>query len=103
MEALNNFGIINSQRLLEKFDWNKKTFYSYLISFNEFEGYYRIVREQRHEQALIGAQMIFNYSELEERITKYRVVGYIGLDKTKQKVTELMNKRKIKEQKRYGN
>jgi|LakMenE01Jun11ns_1017448.scaffolds.fasta_scaffold9522702_2 hypothetical protein len=83
MEGLNNYGVINSQRFLDKFNWNGKEFYSYLISFNEYDGFFRIVRQSDYEQALIGAQMIFSYSQESSKITKYRIVGFAGLTPTK--------------------
>ncbi len=83
MEGLNNYGVINSQRFLDKFTWNGKEFYSYLISFNEYDGFFRIVRQSNYEQALIGAQMIFSYSSEEAKINKYRIVGFAGLTSTK--------------------
>jgi hypothetical protein len=76
MAVLNNFGIIQTQSLIEEFEWNKKQFYSYLITFKEYDGYFRIVRQAKHEQALIGAKMIFNYSSNEEKIVKYRIIGF---------------------------
>ena len=69
MEGLNNYGVINTQRFLDKFNWNGKEFYSYLISFNEYDGFFRIVRQSDYEQALIGAQMIFSYSQESSKIT----------------------------------
>jgi len=83
MEGLNNYGVINSQRFLDKFNWNGKEFYSYLISFNEYDGFFRIVRQSNYEQALIGAQMIFSYSSEDAKINKYRIVGFAGLTSTK--------------------
>ena len=83
MEGLNNYGVINSQRFLDKFTWNGKEFYSYLISFNEYDGFFRIVRQSNYEQALIGAQMIFSYSSEDAKINKYRIVGFAGLTSTK--------------------
>ena len=83
MEGLNNYGVINTQRFLDKFNWNGKVFYSYLISFNEYDGFFRIVRQSDYEQALIGAQMIFSYSQESSKITKYRIVGFAGLTSTK--------------------
>lgn len=83
MEGLNNYGVINSQRFLDKFTWNGKEFYSYLISFNEYDGFFRIVRQSNYEQALIGAQMIFSYSSEDGKINKYRIVGFAGLTSTK--------------------
>lgn len=83
MEGLNNYGVINSQIFLDKFTWNGKEFYSYLISFNEYDGFFRIVRQSNYEQALIGAQMIFSYSQEEAKINKYRIVGFAGLIPTK--------------------
>lgn len=83
MEGLNNYGVINSQRFLDKFTWNGKEFYSYLISFNEYDGFFRIVRQSNYEQALIGAQMIFSYSQEEAKINRYRIVGFAGLTPTK--------------------
>jgi len=83
MEGLNNYGVINTQRFLDKFNWNGKEFYSYLISFNEYDGFFRIVRQATYEQALIGAQMIFAYSQESSKITKYRIVGFVNLTSTK--------------------
>lgn len=76
METLNNYGVVNSQRLIEEFEWQEKNFFSYLISFNEYNGFFKIVRQSNHEQALIGAQMIFAYSAEKGRITKYRILNY---------------------------
>lgn len=103
MQPLKNYGVINSQQFIEEFIWNKKKFYSYLISFNEYEGYFRIIRDATFEQALIGAHMVFNYSEFEERIVKYRIIGYRDMESKEDKVKELMKKRSEKEkQTRYG-
>ena len=93
MELLKNYGIVETQKLIEEFEWNDKLFVSYLITFEEYEGYFKIIREVIHEQALIGAKMIFNYSEEEDRITKYRILGY---QKKKTKVRELLEKRRNK-------
>jgi hypothetical protein len=92
MAALKNYGIIKSQSLIEEFEWNKKQFYSYLITFKEYEGYFKIVREARHEQALIGAKMIFDYSSNEEKIVKYRIIGF----ERQLTVKELLEKRRKK-------
>jgi hypothetical protein len=93
MESLKNFGVVETQTLIEEFKWNDKLFVSYLITFEEYEGYFKIVREVRHEQALIGAKMIFNYSEEEDRITKYRIIGF---QEKQTKVRQLLEKRKRK-------
>lgn len=98
MEPLKNYGVVNSQQFIEEFVWNEKNFFAYLISFNEYEGYFKIVREAKHEQALIGAHMVFNYSELEERIVKYRIVGFQDMETKEDKVKRLMEQRKQKEQ-----
>jgi len=98
MLPLKNYGVVNSQQFIEEFVWNEKKFFAYLISFNEYEGYFKIVREAKHEQALIGAHMVFNYSEFEERIVKYRIVGYIDMESKEDKVKRLMEERKQKEQ-----
>lgn len=90
MATLANYGVVSSQRLIEEFTWNEKDFYSYLITFNEYEGYFRLIRESIHEQALIGAQMIFDYSDEQEKITKYRVIGY---------QTSITNKKVIQQKK----
>ena len=92
MAALKNYGIIKTQSLIEEFEWNKKQFYSYLITFKEYEGYFKIVREARHEQALIGAKMIFDYSSNEEKIVKYRIIGF----ERQLTVKELLEKRRKK-------
>jgi hypothetical protein len=92
MAALKNYGIIKTQSLIEEFEWNKKQFYSYLITFKEYEGYFKIVREARHEQALIGAKMIFNYSSNEEKIVKYRIIGF----ERQLTIKELLEKRRKK-------
>ena len=89
MKSLKNYGVINSQQFIEEFVWNEKNFFAYLISFNEYEGYYKIVREAKHEQALIGAHMIFDYSEFEERIVKYRIVGFTDMEYDEDKVKKL--------------
>lgn len=94
MASFKNFGTIATQRLLEEFTWNEKDFYSYLISFNEYEGFFRIVRESIHEQALIGGQMLFNYSNEEEKITKYRIIGYQSQELKQDRVEQLLEKRK---------
>jgi hypothetical protein len=98
METLKNYGVINSQQFIEEFVWNEKNFFSYLISFNEFEGYFKIVREAKHEQALIGAHMIFDYSEFEERIVKYRIVGFTDMENKEDRIKRLMIERNKKEQ-----
>lgn len=95
MSSFNNFGTIKTQELIQEFNWNKKDFYSYLITFNEYDGFFRIVRQSDHEQALIGAQVLFNYSSEEERIVKYRIIGYKEYKSNKvDRVKELINKRK---------
>lgn len=93
MELLKNYGIVETQKLIEEFEWNEKSFVSYLITFEEYEGYFKIVREVKHEQALVGAKMIFNYSQQEDRITKYRIVGF---QEKKTKVRQLLEKRRNK-------
>lgn len=92
MAALKNYGIIKTQSLIEEFEWNEKQFCSYLITFKEYEGYFKIVRESRHEQALIGAKMIFNYSSNEEKIVKYRIIGF----ERQPTIKELLEKRRKK-------
>ena len=94
MASFKNFGTIATQRLLEEFTWNEKDFYSYLISFNEYDGFFRIIRESSHEQALIGGQMLFNYSNEEEKITKYRIIGYQSQELKQDRVEQLLEKRK---------
>lgn len=75
------YGTVNSQKFIDEFFWNNKLFYSYLITFNEYDGYFRIVRESKHEQALIGGVMLFNYSNEEDKISKYKIAGFKELNK----------------------
>jgi len=87
MEKLKNFGVIKTQKLLSQFTWMGKTFNSYLISFNEYEGYFRINRAVDYEQALIGAQVLFNVtSEQPDKIQKYKILGYEIIEYPKIKV-----------------
>lgn len=90
MSQFKNFGIISSQRLLEEFEWKKNKFYSYLITFNEYDGYFRIIRDAKYEQSLIGAQMVFNYSSIEDKITRYRILGF---EKKPNRLKELMTRK----------
>lgn len=76
MGTFDNFGIINSQKFIEEFEWKNKKFYSYLITFNEYQGFFRIIRQSNYEQALIGAKMMFNYCSEQDKISKYRIIGY---------------------------
>lgn len=69
-------GTITSQKFVEEFIWNKKLFYTYLIQFNEYKGYFRIVRESKHEQALIGAILVFNISDDSNQIKGYNIAGF---------------------------
>ena len=87
MEKLKNFGVIRTQKFLSEFNWMGKTFNSYLISFNEYEGYFRINRAIDYEQALIGAQVLFNVtSEQPDKIQKYKILGYEIIELPKMKV-----------------
>lgn len=86
MSSYNNFGIVCSQKFLEEFEWQDKKFYSYLITFNEYQGFFRIIRQSNYEQALIGAKMIFNYSSEQDKISKYRIIGYESVSNTKASV-----------------
>ena len=97
MASFRNFGTIATQRLLEEFTWNEKDFYSYLISFNEYEGFFKIIRESSHEQALIGGQMLFNYCEEQERITKYRILGFKSVESKDKRLKQLLERRKQRE------
>lgn len=76
MSTYQNFGIISTQKLIQQFTWKEKEFFSYLISFNEFDGFFRVIREVRHEQALIGAQVLFNIKEDTDQISGYKIIGY---------------------------
>ncbi len=100
----NNFGTIIEQHFVSEFEWNDKQFNSYLIRFDEYDGLFRIIREQQHEQALIGGKMLFNYSQTEEKITGYRIIGFDNKVKRKpkgeDKVKELLRKRKEREMKK---
>lgn len=99
----NNFGTIIEQHFVSEFEWNDKQFYSYLIRFDEYDGLFRIIREIQHEQALIGGKMLFNYSETDDKISGYRIIGFDNKIKRKPKsddrVKELLKKRKQKEMK----
>ena len=99
----NNFGTIIEQHFVEEFEWNEKTFYSYLIKFKEYDGLFRIIREAQHEQALIGGKMIFNFSETDDKISGYRIIGYENKQfrkaKGNDKVKELLKQRREREMK----
>lgn len=84
MDKLKNFGIIQTQKFLSEFTWMGKKFNSYLISFNEYDGFFRINRSVDYEQALIGAQVLFNVtSEQPDKIQKYKILGYEIIEKSK--------------------
>ncbi len=76
MAIYKNYGTVIKQKFIDEFNWKGKLFYSYIIQFKEYEGLFRIVRESSHEQALIGANMMFNYSQEKEQIEGYRIVSY---------------------------
>ena len=75
MSVYQNYGIVCNQQFVEEFEWNNKLFYCYLVQFNEYDGFFKLVREARHEQALIGAKMMFNYSNEKEKIDGYRILS----------------------------
>jgi predicted DNA-binding protein YlxM (UPF0122 family) len=82
-------GIVKEQIFTEEFNWNNKLFYSYIISFNEYKGYFRIVRQSTHNQDLVGSRMLFNYDNELEKISSYRIMGN---DKQKDKKEQIKNK-----------
>lgn len=98
-KQFNNFGTISEQHLVEEFEWNEKQFYSYVIGFKEYDGFFRIIREAQHEQALIGAKMLFNYSLDQDKINGYRIVGYEENKKIirSRRVKKLLQQRKQRE------
>jgi hypothetical protein len=77
---MKNFGTIVSQELIDTFYWQDKEFNKYLIKFKEYEGLHLINRYAKYEQALIGAQILFDYSFKGNEVKKYRVVTYKSLE-----------------------
>ena len=77
---MKNLGIIIEQKFVESFEWNEKEFNKYLIRFKEYEGFHLINRCLDYEQALIGAQIIFDYSNRESKVSKYKVIKYIPIE-----------------------
>ena len=69
-----NFGTIVEQHFLNEFRWNDTDFYSYLIKFKEHDGLFRIIREKKHLQELVGNKMVFNKNENDDKISKYKIV-----------------------------
>lgn len=96
MSIYKNYGTVNDQKFVEEFRWKDKIFYSYLIQFNEYEGYFRIIREEKHEQALIGAKIMFNYSYEQSKIDGYRIIGYASKEDKENRIKELLEKRRNK-------
>ena len=98
MKNYNNFGTIIEQHFVSEFEWNDTEFYSYLIKFDEYDGLFRIIREKKHEQALIGGKMLFNYNDSDDKISGYRIIGFDSVverkPKTDERVVELLKKRK---------
>lgn len=81
MEQLKNYSIIISQQFIESFIWNDFNYNSYLISFQDFDGLFKIVRRKEHEQALIGAKIMFNVNNDSTQLNKYRILGYEKIKK----------------------
>lgn len=72
-----NFGVIITQRYLTEYEWKGLKYFSYLISFNEYEGLFIINRSQKYEQALIGAKVLFNVDKFDiAKIQNYKILGY---------------------------
>lgn len=95
MKEYKNFGTVQTQNYIKEFQWNEKSYVTYLIKLEEYEGYLQINRCTDHEQALIGAKIMFNVNDDISKITKYRIVGF---KETKDsRIEELMEKRKQRE------
>lgn len=95
MSQFKNFATIKTQSYLNEFEWNEIEFYSYIITFEEHEGYFVINRIKKLEQALIGAQVQFNVSDDFGKITKYRILGFKETKSSKSdRLIELLKKRK---------
>jgi hypothetical protein len=76
------YSIIKTQSFVETFSWNGINFNSYLISFQNYDGLFRIVRRLEHEQALIGAKIMFNVNDDLTQLSKYKIIGYEEINKT---------------------
>jgi hypothetical protein len=90
MEQFRNFGVIKTQKYLSTFEWNEIEFNSYIIEFENIEGIFKINRSVEYEQALIGAQIMFNASEDLSSIKKYKIMGF---QKKESKVKQLLKQR----------
>lgn len=77
---MKNFGTIIEQRFVKSFQWNGKDYNNYIIRFKEYEGLHLINRCVEHEQALIGAQIMFDYSNTQGKVVKYRIINYIPIE-----------------------
>jgi hypothetical protein len=100
MEQFRNFGIIKSQTYLSTFTWNKKEFNSYMIELKDVNGIFKINRSTEHEQALIGAQIMFNLSDDLSSVKRYKLVGYETVETKDQLVKRLIKERRERELRR---
>jgi hypothetical protein len=74
------WGTIVGQKFVDTFQWNGKDYHRYLISFKEHEGVHLLNRCVEYEQALIGAEIMFDYSSEKSKITRYKVLKYIPIE-----------------------
>jgi hypothetical protein len=76
-ELLEYYGTIVSQELIKDFTWNKVDFHQYIVQFDNCDALFLLNRDCSLEQDLINAKLIYNLTDDETKIKKYRVVGKV--------------------------
>ena len=72
METHSNVGTIESIKFIEIIDYKELKFKKYLISFQEYDGYFTILRYASHNEINIGSILTFNIDR--NTIRPYNVI-----------------------------
>jgi hypothetical protein len=88
------FGIVKEQKWVECYEWKKTTFNKYIIKFQDDDEYYTINRNEKIEQALINAKIIYSLKQ-NNSIDKHKIVGYSSLDSDDYKLISMKDLKEI--------
>ena len=80
---MKHLGTIIEQKYVKSFEYKGRNFNQYIVRFQEWCDYIIINRNDKHEQALIGAQLLFDYDVQLNKISKYRVINYKTVEELK--------------------
>jgi hypothetical protein len=80
---MKHLGTIIEQKYVKSFEYKGSYFNQYLVRFQEWCDYIYMNRDNKHEQALIGAEVLFDYDVDKNKISKYRILNYTPIEELK--------------------